>query len=175
VEFNKGDCRWFVTGKAEEVRRTDERSMILQALLEAGEPMSPVNIAAATGMKPDNVRQLLFKMTRAGEVVKHGTLTVRASECYRLGMRVPPITTITSITFPTWPPKRRMMNRTDRYRCYHCDRPLNDLIITPVTHSIRGIGGAVKRRGFIGKRPCRYQISRPCRCVFLAQTGTPWI
>ncbi len=70
VEFNKGDCRWFVLGRAEEVRRTDERGMILHALKDAGEPMSPSDIAAATGMKSTNVRQLLHKMTKAGEVVK---------------------------------------------------------------------------------------------------------
>lgn len=70
VEFNKGDCRWFVLGKAEEVRRTDERTLILHALIEAGEPMSPADLAAATGMKSNNVRQLLFKMAAGGQVVK---------------------------------------------------------------------------------------------------------
>jgi hypothetical protein len=70
VEFNKGDCRWFVLGRADEVRRTDERGMILHALIEAGEPVSPNDIVAATGMKSNNVRQLLFKMVGAGEVVK---------------------------------------------------------------------------------------------------------
>jgi DNA-binding IclR family transcriptional regulator len=38
--------------------------------MEAGEPMSPADIAVATGMKSPNTRQLLLKMTRAGEVVK---------------------------------------------------------------------------------------------------------
>jgi hypothetical protein len=70
VEFNKGDCRWFVLGKAEEVRRTDERTLILHVLMEAGEPMSRADLAAATGMKSNNLAQLLHKMVRAGEVVK---------------------------------------------------------------------------------------------------------
>jgi hypothetical protein len=70
VEFNKGDYRWFVLGKAEEIRRTDERAVILAALLEAGEAMSPADLAAATGMKSINLRQLLFKMVASGDVVR---------------------------------------------------------------------------------------------------------
>jgi hypothetical protein len=70
IDFNKGDCRWVVLGKAEEVRRTDERGLILHALIEAGEPMSPSELSAATGMKSNNVRQLLFKMAADGVVVK---------------------------------------------------------------------------------------------------------
>ena len=52
------------------VRRTDERGLILAALKESGEPMAPNEIAAATGMPSGNVRQLLFKMVKAGEVIK---------------------------------------------------------------------------------------------------------
>lgn len=70
VEFNKGDCRWFVMGKAEDVRRTDERSSILTVLFEADEPMTPADIAGAIGQPRNNVRQLLFKMGKAGEVRK---------------------------------------------------------------------------------------------------------
>lgn len=63
---------WTVTGDAAEVRRTDERTVILDALLEAGEAMSPTEIADATGRTNQNVRQLLVSMVRAGEVVKIG-------------------------------------------------------------------------------------------------------
>jgi hypothetical protein len=63
---------WTLTGDAAAVRRTDERTSILNALVEAGEPMSPSELAVATDMPSLNVRQLLLKMTRAGEVKKEG-------------------------------------------------------------------------------------------------------
>ena len=63
---------WTMVGDAAEVRRTDERSVILHTLKEADEPMSPAEIASATGMKANNIRQLLFKMAKAGEVEKAG-------------------------------------------------------------------------------------------------------
>lgn len=70
VEFNKGDCRWFVLGKAAEVRRTDERAAILAALHNADELMGPREISIATGADRNNVDQLLYKMAKAGEVIK---------------------------------------------------------------------------------------------------------
>ncbi|MPR11510.1 AAA family ATPase [Microvirga tunisiensis] len=70
VEFNKGDCRWFVLGAVAEVRRTDERSAILEALKEADEPMGPREIAIATETDRNNIDQLLYKMAKAGEVLK---------------------------------------------------------------------------------------------------------
>ena len=70
VQFDKLLCRWRVLGEAEEVRKTDERSVILALLKDADEPMSPAEVADATGMARNNVKQLLFKMAKAGEVVK---------------------------------------------------------------------------------------------------------
>ncbi len=70
VEFNKGDCRWFVMGQASEVRRTDERSAILAVLREADEPMGPREISIATGADRNNIDQLLYKMAKAGEALK---------------------------------------------------------------------------------------------------------
>jgi hypothetical protein len=63
---------WTIIGDAADARRTDERSTILAMLNETDEPMSPVELAAATGMKSNNVRQLLFKMAKSGEVEKAG-------------------------------------------------------------------------------------------------------
>ena len=70
VEFNRNTCRWRILGAASDVRRTDERGAILTALEQAQEPMSPADVALATEMRSLNVRQLLFKMTKAGEVLK---------------------------------------------------------------------------------------------------------
>jgi hypothetical protein len=72
VQFDKFTCRWTALGTASDVRRTDERGSVLDALADAGEPMSPTEIADATCMPGNNVRQLLFKMVKAGEIVKEG-------------------------------------------------------------------------------------------------------
>ncbi|MCB1502638.1 MAG: AAA family ATPase [Bauldia sp.] len=72
VEFDRQFCRWRALGNATEVRRTDERSVILTALTDNREPMSPAEVADVLGLSRNNVRQLLFKMAKAGEVVKAG-------------------------------------------------------------------------------------------------------
>jgi hypothetical protein len=72
VQFNKATCRWTVMGEAVEVRRTDERANILSLLIDADEPMTPRDIVIASAMARNNVDQLLFKMAKAGEVLKTG-------------------------------------------------------------------------------------------------------
>jgi hypothetical protein len=61
---------WNLIGDAGAVRKSDERSKILSALLIADEPMSPGEIAVASEMSRSNVDQLLYKMVRAQEVLK---------------------------------------------------------------------------------------------------------
>lgn len=63
---------WVVTGEAADVRRSSERGNILAALEEAGQPMSPADLAVVTDMKSGNVRRLLHSMGKAGEVEKIG-------------------------------------------------------------------------------------------------------
>lgn len=70
LEFQKDTCRWRVLGEAAEVRRSDERKTILDALVTATEPMGSRDIADVTDQTDGNVRRLLAKMTRAGEVEK---------------------------------------------------------------------------------------------------------
>lgn len=70
VQFDKNTCKWRALGAAGEVRRTDERSVILDALKDADEEMTPSDIADATRMTNQNVRQLLVSMVKAGEVIK---------------------------------------------------------------------------------------------------------
>lgn len=72
ISFSKEACRWTLQGDASEVRRTDERSTILEILREATEALSPKEIAVASGMARNNLDQLLYKMSIAGEVVKTG-------------------------------------------------------------------------------------------------------
>jgi hypothetical protein len=61
---------WTVIGDASEVRRTDERSVIVEFLGDNREPITPTDLAAALGWKPNNTKQLLFKMAQKGEVMR---------------------------------------------------------------------------------------------------------
>jgi hypothetical protein len=70
VQFDKATCKWQVLGTASDVRKSDERKDVIKALQESPMPMSPSDIARATGKSPDNVRQLLFKMVREGDVIR---------------------------------------------------------------------------------------------------------
>lgn len=63
---------WRILGAAEDVRRSDERRVILNVLREAADPMGPTDIAAVAGMKEVNVRRLLLRMANAGEIRKEG-------------------------------------------------------------------------------------------------------
>jgi RecA-family ATPase len=63
---------WSIKGDAQKVRISTERGRILKALRESKEPMTPADLAADTGMPPNNIKQLLFKMGKAGEVTKSG-------------------------------------------------------------------------------------------------------
>jgi hypothetical protein len=72
VEFDRATCRWRVLGEAVDIRQTDERAEILSVLIDADEPMTPRDISIGAGMTRNNVDQLLFKMAKAGEVLKTG-------------------------------------------------------------------------------------------------------
>lgn len=74
LQFDGERGRWSALGNATEVRRTDERKIIVEAMrsnnADNDDPISPTDIAAITGMKSGNVRALLLKMVKTGEVVK---------------------------------------------------------------------------------------------------------
>jgi AAA domain len=68
VKFDRLDGSWTILGAASEVRRSDERSKILQSLRQAKEAMTPREIADVTGQSYDAVRQTLTRMCKVGEV-----------------------------------------------------------------------------------------------------------
>ena len=72
LEFDRDTCRWRVLGDAAEVRRSDERTAILDALRDATEPLSPREIADVSAQPYGNVRFLLHKMAKDGQVAKEG-------------------------------------------------------------------------------------------------------
>jgi AAA domain/IclR helix-turn-helix domain len=72
MEFDHGACIWRLGDDAVEVRRSAERTLILEAITEAGEPIGPNQIAAASGMRAVNIRRLLAKLVKEGVVSKAG-------------------------------------------------------------------------------------------------------
>jgi hypothetical protein len=69
VVFNADTCRWVILGDAVEVRRSDTRKNILDAL-DSGVEMGPQEIASATGINPNTVRQRLPGMLKDNEVIQ---------------------------------------------------------------------------------------------------------
>ena len=72
VSFNKDTCRWAILGEASEVQRSDTRKKIMSVVFKAKEPMSPKEIALATGIAANTIYQRLPHMLEVGEVVKVG-------------------------------------------------------------------------------------------------------
>lgn len=70
--FDRMSCRWKMQGEAKEVNRSNERRRILEALVEAGDPMNPTDLAHVTEMRAGNIRKLLFEMVKAGDVIRQG-------------------------------------------------------------------------------------------------------
>jgi AAA domain len=68
MRFDGG--RWSILGDADEVRKSDERRKIIAALKEAGDEQTPTGIAKLTGMRVENVRVLIRKMAKDGEVIQ---------------------------------------------------------------------------------------------------------
>ncbi|TIW17881.1 MAG: winged helix-turn-helix transcriptional regulator, partial [Mesorhizobium sp.] len=70
LKFDAG--KWSVVGNVEDVKRSDQRRAIMEALRQAAGPMKPADISAATGMSVANINYLLRKMVEAGEAERAG-------------------------------------------------------------------------------------------------------
>ncbi len=68
LEFDDGS--WTLLGDASDVRRSEERVAILAVLSDASAPIGPKDIADSLGKPENNVKQLLFKMLKDGEIKK---------------------------------------------------------------------------------------------------------
>jgi hypothetical protein len=72
ISFSPETCQWTLLGNATEVQRSDSRRQVLAALTSSEDPLSPDQIATTTGLKRNNVDQLLSRMVEAGEVTRVG-------------------------------------------------------------------------------------------------------
>jgi AAA domain len=69
MSFDKVTAQWTVLGAANEVRRSETRNLVLDALAKSTEPLSPSNIGILTGLTPKQVEHQLHRMMRSGDVV----------------------------------------------------------------------------------------------------------
>lgn len=66
LEFNAHTGLWTILGDATHWQLSRERRSILQALTDAGAPLTPKQITDATGLKHDSTRHLVIRMRNEG-------------------------------------------------------------------------------------------------------------
>jgi RecA-family ATPase len=66
------DIGWSLLGDAKELRLSQERQEIVKVLRESDAPMKPHDVAALLDKPPNTVKQLLWKMSKDGEVSCQG-------------------------------------------------------------------------------------------------------
>lgn len=91
MRFDRTTGHWTALGEAPEVRRSDSRKAVVAALLAAGRPLSPREVADLTGLEHDNARQILTRMVESGEVERAGAGKYQAASD-------PPVTPVTGVT-----------------------------------------------------------------------------
>ncbi|KRA84174.1 AAA family ATPase [Altererythrobacter sp. Root672] len=72
VRFKPDNGTWELLGDANEVGRTNERQLILDALRKHDKPLSVRDISDLVGKNYDAIRKTLVRMWDAGEVLKEG-------------------------------------------------------------------------------------------------------
>ena len=64
--------QWTILGEASVIRLSTERRVIIDTLADNPEPMTPTELSAAVCKPLNNIKQLLFKMVKAGEIQRAG-------------------------------------------------------------------------------------------------------
>jgi hypothetical protein len=70
MKFDGG--QWIMLGDATEVAQSHERRKILETLADAGKPIGPKEIAELAGLNAVNVRPMLIRMVKAGDLIRVG-------------------------------------------------------------------------------------------------------
>ena len=90
--------QWVLLGDAEEVKRSQQRNEILALLAEAGEPLTPKQVADLLGKNYNTTKRLLQKMKADGELkVNDRGLYYPVASIISI-TDVPPVTPVTPVT-----------------------------------------------------------------------------
>ncbi len=68
LAFDADTARWSVLGDADELRRTQEQQEVIAALTEAGEPLTPSQVAERLGQPVNRIKQRLFQMAKRHQI-----------------------------------------------------------------------------------------------------------
>lgn len=68
LRFDSMTAQWIAVGNARDFKMSNERLVIRDAIANAKRPLSPSEVASVTGQSTDNVKSLMSKMARAGEL-----------------------------------------------------------------------------------------------------------
>jgi hypothetical protein len=72
-KLNRNSCKWTILGQAAEVRRSDERSRVIDVLKKTGSPLSAKDIMVRADLTNRNATDLLLgKMAGDGEIERVG-------------------------------------------------------------------------------------------------------
>ncbi len=131
LAFDAVTCRWNLLGDAAEYRLSEERVAVLRVLVDAGESLTPKQVAEALGKKEGSVRLMLRRMDQAGEVVGR-------SGRYTPASGAPAVTPVTlPVTLPPYVPRLweedldrelpelpELQGDSDAPECGYCGAPL---------------------------------------------------
>jgi hypothetical protein len=69
IRFDRDTAQWSVLGDAAAVRMSEERKEVIDLLKSEGRPMTIKEIALSLDGKEDNIKRLLYRMKKDGELV----------------------------------------------------------------------------------------------------------
>ena len=72
LKWDANLATWTLAGDAEEYRVSQERQDIVRVLVEAGEPMTPKEVAELLDKPPNNVKYLMWRMSKDGQLSTAG-------------------------------------------------------------------------------------------------------
>jgi len=72
LQWDQQLATWTIAGDAADFQQTTARRRVLQAIRDAGKPITAKEIADRIGEKYDNIRQIVYKMEDAGDIQRDG-------------------------------------------------------------------------------------------------------
>ncbi len=81
MRFQPGNMSWRILGAAQDIKSTDERQKLFDAIKNADKPLSPKKIETLTNLKPHYIRKTLPLLITDGSIKKEG----RGQYIYNVG------------------------------------------------------------------------------------------